>query len=75
MSFSNLFGAHPLMGFAVVMFIVTFFVSRKKVRSPLACAIVGFFSAFIPPFAIVLLVYFALKTELPEYRADQQRVS
>lgn len=75
MSFSNLFGAHPLLGFAVVMFIVTFFVSRKKVRSPLACAIVGAFSAFIPPLAIVFLVYFSLKAELPEYRADRPRIN
>ncbi|BDY05572.1 hypothetical protein [Ferrimonas sp. YFM] len=71
MSLVSTLTANDLFGFALVMLVLTYLLARKKVSSPAACSVLGFFSAFIPPLAIVFLVFLTLKTELPEYRSDR----
>ncbi|TKB48134.1 hypothetical protein FCL40_13475 [Ferrimonas sediminicola] len=71
MSLVSCLSANNLMGFALVMLVLTYLLARKKVTSPLACSVLGFFSAFIPPLAIIFLVFLTLKTELPEYQSDR----
>ncbi|MFY8274756.1 hypothetical protein AAEU32_11595 [Pseudoalteromonas sp. SSDWG2] len=52
-----------------------YYLGKKKTNNPILCAIVGFFLAFIPPFALVFVAVLALKSDLKPISANEHPLS
>ena len=50
--------------FAVIMALVTFYFGKRKTETPILASIIGFFSALIPPLALVYLIVLICKKDI-----------
>lgn len=50
--------------FAVIMALVTFYLGKRKTETPILASIIGFFSALIPPLALVYLIVLICKKDI-----------
>ncbi|MEP0174342.1 MAG: hypothetical protein ABJH28_14775 [Paraglaciecola sp.] len=50
---------------AIVMAIVSYYLGKKKTTTPVITALIGFFSAFIPPLAFIFILVLVLKSDTP----------
>lgn len=51
--------------FAIVMAILGYYLGKKKTTTPAVTALIGFFSALIPPLAFIFLLVLVLKSDTP----------
>ncbi|NVK24956.1 MAG: hypothetical protein HWE10_08510 [Gammaproteobacteria bacterium] len=49
---------------AIVMAVVGYYLGQRKTQTPVLTAIVAFFSAFLPPIALVFLIALVLKNDI-----------
>ena len=50
--------------FALLVPFMAYYLGRRKTETPVMCAVIGFFTAFIPPIAIIYLVVLVLKSDI-----------
>tara|TARA_R110000868_G_scaffold88008_4_gene245579 strand:- start:72 stop:302 length:231 start_codon:yes stop_codon:yes gene_type:complete len=60
---ATLFGGFVI-GLAVVMTAVSYYLGKRKTATPILAAIIGFFSAIIPPLALIYLIVLVLKRDI-----------
>lgn len=53
----------------IVMTILGYYLGEKKTNNPVLTAIIGFFSAFIPPLALILLMILVLKSDIDKTKS------
>jgi hypothetical protein len=49
---------------AVIMALVCFYLGKRKTQTPILASIIGFFSALIPPLALVYLIVLVCKKDV-----------
>ncbi|GGF63122.1 hypothetical protein [Alteromonas lipolytica] len=49
---------------AVIMAVAGYFLGKRKTQSPVLTALIGFFSALMPPLALVFLTVLVLKKDV-----------
>jgi uncharacterized Tic20 family protein len=49
---------------AIVMTLVGFYLSKRKTQTPVLASIIGFFSALVPPLALVYLIFLVCKKDI-----------
>lgn len=50
--------------FAIIMAIVCFYLGKRKTQTPVLVSIIGFFSALVPPIALIYLLVLTLKKDV-----------
>ncbi|MBO7921496.1 hypothetical protein C7Y69_08080 [Alteromonas sp. KS69] len=60
---ATLFG-QVIVVFALLMAALGYYLGKRKTRSPNLTAVVAFFSALVPPLAIILLIVLVLKNDV-----------
>jgi hypothetical protein len=67
-----MFGISPtqlllfIVGLGVFMASISFYLGRRKTETPILVAVIGFFTAFIPPVALIYLLILLFKRDLPK---------
>ena len=65
-----MFGVSPtqllffIVGFGVFMASISLYLGRRKTETPILVAVIGFFTAFIPPVALIYLLILLFKRDL-----------
>ena len=49
---------------AVLMPIMSYYLGKRKTETPIFAAVIGLFTAFIPPLALIYLIVLVLKPDL-----------
>jgi hypothetical protein len=49
---------------AIVMVIICFYLGKRKTENPALASLIGFFSALIPPIALVYLIVLVLRRDI-----------
>jgi hypothetical protein len=60
---ATLFG-QVIVVFALLMAALGYYLGKRKTQSPNLTAVVAFFSALVPPLAIILLIVLVLKNDV-----------
>lgn len=55
-----------IMVLAVIMAVVCFYLGKRKTQTPVLASIIGFFTALIPPLAIIYLIVLVVKKDVNE---------
>ncbi len=55
-----------IVGLTTFMTIVSFYLGRRKTETPILVAVIGFFTAFIPPIAFIYLLILVFKRDIPK---------
>ena len=61
--------------FAIIMATVCFYLGKRKTQTPIIASVIGFFSALIPPLAIIYLIVLVLKKDIVEPNNEHSRSS
>ncbi|GAB5382098.1 MAG: hypothetical protein Alis3KO_36110 [Aliiglaciecola sp.] len=54
-----------VLGLAVFMAAICFYLGKRKTETPILVSAIGFFTAIIPPVALIYLIVLVLKRDLP----------
>jgi hypothetical protein len=69
---NKMFGISPsqllffIVGLGVFMASISLYLGRRKTETPILVSVIGFFTAFIPPFALIYLLILVFKRDLPK---------
>lgn len=55
-----------IIGLAIFMAIVSYYLGRRKTETPILVAAIGCFTAFIPPVALVYLIILVFKRDISQ---------
>ena len=55
-----------IMVLAVIMAVVCFYLGKRKTQTPVLASIIGFFTALIPPLAMIYLIVLVVKKDVSE---------
>lgn len=54
-----------IIGLALVMSSLGYYLGRRKATNPIRAAVIGFFTALVPPIALIFLLVLLMKKDLP----------
>ena len=75
MNINAAFMGQFILVFAITMAAVCFYLGKRKTQSPVIASVIGFFSALIPPIAIIYLIVLVLKKDIVELDNEHSRSS
>ena len=55
--------------FIIIMPFLGYYLGKKKTNSPILVSVIAFFTGFIPPFAILFVLFLILKKNKPALEA------
>ena len=59
-----------VIGLALFMTAICYYLGKRKTETPVLVSIIGFFTAIFPPFALVYLITLVLKRDLKSVQRD-----
>jgi len=62
--------AEFVIGLAVFMAAICFYLGRRKTETPILVSVIGFFTAVIPPIALIYLLILVFKRDLPAVQSN-----
>ncbi|MBS3796533.1 hypothetical protein [Pseudoalteromonas sp. BDTF-M6] len=65
---TTLFG-QLILALAIIMAIVGYYLGKRKTQTPFLTSCLGFFSALIPPVALIFLIVLVLKNDVQPTRS------
>lgn len=66
-----LFGQLTLVtGLAIFMAAICFYLGKRKTETPIIVSVIGFFTAIIPPIALIYLIVLVIKRDLPPAQSN-----
>lgn len=65
MNFNATIYAQVVVILAIFMAAFCYFFGKRKTTTPIVTSVIGFFTAFIPPLALIYLIALVLKDDLP----------
>jgi hypothetical protein len=70
MNFNATLVGQFIFAFAIILTLIGYYLGKRKTQTPKMTAVIGFFSAFFPPFGIIFLIVLALKKDLTQEKGD-----
>lgn len=70
MAINATFFGQIIIVFAIFMAIMGYYLGKRKTQTPILTAIIAFFTAIVPLFALIFLAYLVFKDDLPKEQTD-----